>query len=61
MSQERIEAVIHADEIRRVVIRNAAGEPVASIHVPEGGSLVMDMVDDILGDPANASKGPGGR
>jgi len=49
MSQEIVEAVIHADEIRRVVVHNAAGEPVASIHVPDGGALVMDMVDHVLG------------
>jgi hypothetical protein len=60
MSQDIIKAVIHADEIRRVVIRNEAGEAVSSIHVPDGGTLVLDVVDYILGDPADASKRPGG-
>ena len=57
MREELIETVIHADDIRRVVIRNAAGEPVSSIHVPEGGALVMDVLGYTLEDPVAASKG----
>jgi hypothetical protein len=36
------EQVIRKEEIERVLICNAAGEPIGCVFVPEGGALVVE-------------------